>query len=226
MASSFDKRWLIAGCAAVALAAGLLLPRPAGSQHAVQADATVPPALNGNVSPGSLSPGSSPSPADMAVYVCGAVKNPGVYTFAPGARVIDAIKQAGGPLPDADVEQINLAQPLGDAMKVTVPHKGQTLASDAFMSNDPPASSSYHHRRSHGRSSRSSAHKLAVGQTLDVNTATPEELVQLPGVGPSLAQRIVDYRQQNGPFQTVDDLQNVPGIGPSKFDRMAPFIRL
>jgi competence protein ComEA len=225
--SSFDKRWLVAGAAAVALAAGLLLPRPAGSQHAVQAEATIPPSLTATTASGSLSPVSSSTPTDVAVYVCGAVKNPGVYTFAPGARVIDAIKQAGGPLPDADVEQINLAQPLGDAMKVTVPHKGQTLASDSFVSNDGTMSTSYHHsRRSHGRSSRLSAHKLAAGQTLDVNTASAEELVQLPGVGPSLAQRIVDYRQQNGPFQTVDDLQNVPGIGPSKFDRMAPFIRL
>ncbi len=224
--SSFDKRWLVAGAAAVALAAGLLLPRPAGSQHSAQPDPTVPPALSGNATSGSLNPTTSPSPADVAVYVCGAVKSPGVYTFAPGARVIDAIKQAGGPLPDADVEQINLAQPLGDAMKVTVPHKGQTVAGESFVSNDAPSVSATHHRRSHGRSSRSSAHKLAEGQTLDVNTASAEELVQLPGVGPSLAQRIVDYRQQNGPFQTVDDLQNVPGIGPSKFDRMAPFIRL
>ncbi|MBV8670700.1 MAG: helix-hairpin-helix domain-containing protein, partial [Candidatus Eremiobacteraeota bacterium] len=80
------------------------------------------------------------------------------------------------------------------------------------------------HRARHG-SSRSS-HKLQPGQTLDINTATETELTQLPGVGPGLARRIVEYRTANGPFQTVDDLQNVSGIGPSKFDRMAPYIRL
>ncbi|MBV8082849.1 MAG: helix-hairpin-helix domain-containing protein [Candidatus Eremiobacteraeota bacterium] len=224
-ASPFDKRWLLLAGAVAALGFGLLLPRPAGPEHAAASvEATVPPSLAGAKEfDRSLRADASPTPSEFAVYVCGAVKNPGVYTFAPGSRVVDALKQAGGPLPDADVEQINLAQPLSDAMKVTVPHKGQIVASDPATSDAAPTTS--HHRRSHGRSSHG-AHKLADGQTLDVNSASAQELVQLPGVGPSLAQRIVDYREQNGPFQTVDDLQNVPGIGPSKFERLAPFVRL
>jgi competence protein ComEA len=224
-ASPFDKRWLLLAGAVAALGLGLLLPRPLGPEHtSASAETTVPPPLAGAKEfDRSLRTEASPTPSEFSVYVCGAVRNPGVYTFAPGSRVVDALKQAGGPLPDADVEQINLAQLLSDAMKVTVPHKGQILAVEASTSDAAPTT--HHHRRSHGRGTRG-AHKLADGQTLDVNTATPEELVQLPGVGPSLAQRIVDYREQNGPFQTVDDLQNVPGIGPSKFEKLAPFVRL
>jgi competence protein ComEA len=220
----FDKRWLAVGAAAAALTLGMMLPRPGGTSHAVAvADATVPPQL---VRPSDDIgvPATASSASEMAIYVCGAVKNPGVYMFAPGKRVVDAIARAGGALADADIEQINLAQPLNDAMKVIVPRKGQVLAIETATSPDSTALGGGHHRHSRGGSR--GAHKLTAGQTLDVNTASSEELVQLPGVGPSLAQRIVDYRLANGPFQTVDDLQNVPGIGPSKFDRLAPFVRL
>ncbi len=222
----FDKRWIAIGGAIVLLGAGLLLPRPAGPTRAatVSTDATVPPQST------STPATASAAPSEIAVYVCGAVKRPGVYSFAPGSRVVDALQQAGGPLPEADVEQINLAQPLSDAMKVMVPRKGQVLAPDQYAAapygpSDAPSAGA-HRRGRHSHGGSRSSHKLAPGQTLDVNTATVDELVQLPGVGPSLAQRIVDYRQQYGPFQTVDDLQNVPGIGPSKFDRLAPFVRL
>jgi competence protein ComEA len=223
----FDKRWIAIGGAIVLLGAGLLLPRPAGPTRGatVSTDSTVPP-QSATIAQAT----ASPAPAEIAVYVCGAVKRPGVYSFAPGSRVVDALQQAGGPLPEADVEQINLAQPLSDAMKVMVPRKGQVLAADQYpalasSSNDGPSVGT-HRRGRHSRGGSRGAHKLAPGQTLDVNTATADELVQLPGVGPSLAQRIVDYRQQYGPFQTIDDLQNVPGIGPSKFDRLSPFVRL
>lgn len=232
----FDKRWLAVGAAALALTAGLLFPRQAGSTHGATADATVPPQLTSagrasatsgdpNAAATSLSAAPSSTPADLAVYVCGAVKKPGVYRFAAGDRVVDALTLAGGAVADADLDQINLAQPLADAMKVTVPHKGQVVATASDAPIDDGSAHSIYHRRSHRHGSRG-AHKLQPGQSLDVNTATAEELVQLPGVGPSLAQRIIDYRQQNGPFQTLDDLQNVPGLGPSKFDRLSPYVRL
>jgi len=223
----FDKRWIAIGGAIVLLGAGLLLPRPAGPTRGatVSTDATVPPQ-----STATAQATASAAPAEISVYVCGAVKRPGVYSVAPGSRVVDALQQAGGPLPEADLEQINLAQTVSDAMKVMVPRKGQVLASDQYAAgpyspNNGPSVGT-HRRGRHSRGGSRGAHKLAAGQTLDVNTATADELVQLPGVGPSLAQRIIDYRQQYGPFQTVDDLQNVPGIGPSKFDRLSPFVRL
>ncbi len=137
----------------------------------------------------------------------------------------DGIARAGGALPDADLEQLNLAQPLSDAMKIDVPKKGEHVIADAGFGTAPGPTASYGHRRA-GRHGGRSSHKLQPGQTLDVNTASESELTSLPGVGPSLARRIVEYRTENGPFQSVDDLQNVSGIGAAKFDRMAPFIHL
>jgi competence protein ComEA len=224
-----DRRWLAVGAGVAALATGFLLPHPSPPATQVAPQATVPPQLGLGID-ASLSASPSPSPGGVAVYVCGAVAKPGVYRLEAGARVEDAVKAAGGPTSAADLDLINLAEPLTDAMKVCVPRKGQALSdfgiADAAAAQAAAGSGRHHRGRSRGGGSRGGAHKLQQGQTLDVNTAAADQLVALPGVGPSLAQRIVDYRQQYGPFQTVDDLQNVPGIGPSKFDKMQPFVRL
>ena len=151
------------------------------------------------------------------------MKNPGVYRFAQGARVVDALAKAGGALRLADLEQLNLAEPLVDAMKIDVPAKGRLLA-DGSLGGVTLVAGRPAHRRSRGHGG--SRHKLQPGQTLDINTASAEDLTQLPGVGPGLARRIIDYRQTNGPFESVDDLQNVSGVGPSKFENLAPFVRL
>ena len=221
----FDQRVLVIGCAVLALVVGFFVPRPASfAIRTAPPEATVPPQLTRPDSALSASIDTTPSASTLTVDVCGAVRKPGVFEFAPGARVVDALNRAGGALPEADLDQVNLAQPLADAMKLCVPRKGRIASDDLAQTNDEPTSyRPRHHRRvSHSRSS----HKLPPGQTLDVNTASAEELTQLPGVGPGLAQRIVDFRAQNGPFQTVDDLQNVPGLGPSKFDRLQPYVRL
>jgi competence protein ComEA len=232
---NLDKRWLAAGAIVLVLAAGFFLPRYLGVPASPAADATVPPALVAHNGSASAQDAPSPSPAatsaDLAVYVCGAVKKPGVYHFPQGARVLDALAGAGGAAAEADLDVINLAEPLTDAMKVCVPRKGQAMSDFAgpeISTAQSATGTARHHRgRSRGSASRGGgAHKLQPGQTLDVNTAGADQLVSLPGVGPSLAQRIIDYRQQYGPFQTADDLQNVPGIGPSKFDKLQPFVRL
>jgi competence protein ComEA len=115
-------------------------------------------------------------------------------------------------------------------MKIDVPVKGQVIVQEVSDSTgatqESTAAGAAPRRSGRHHSSRSSSHKLHEGQTVDVNTATESELTQLPGVGPSLARRIIEYRQSNGPFQTPDDLQNVSGIGPSKFAKMEPFIRI
>lgn len=137
--------------------------------------------------------------------------------------MVDAVNQAGGLAREADDEAVNLAEPITDGMKIDVPKKGapRDLSADAA---EAPASS--RHTSRHRGSGRSGSHKLQPGQTLDINTASEAELTQLPGVGPSLARRIVEYREANGPFATVDDLQNVSGIGSSKFAKMEQFIKL
>lgn len=190
------------------------------------ATATVPPQIASSaVQANTAVPVARPAPTRLVVYVCGLVKHPGVYEMAPGSRVGDGIDRAGGALADADLEQLNLAEPLADAMKVDVPHKGEHLAFATAL-DAPPVSAAVGGTRRHAHRSGRSSHKLQPGQTLDVNTASETELTQLPGVGPSLAGRIVEYRAANGPFQSIDDLQNVSGIGPSKLDKMAPYVRL
>lgn len=225
------SRWWLAGAAAIALVLGWVLPQrgvhvtPAAGPMTA-AEATVPPQLLGESGIALASP--SPQPSHLAVYVCGAVHKPGVYELSPNTRVADGIARAGGPLPDADLEQLNLAEPLSDAMKIAVPKKGEHLDTSPISAADSlsdSGSSSRRHRSGQHGASRSS-HKLQPGQTLNVNTASESELTSLPGVGPGLARRIAEYRSANGRFQTVDDLQNVSGIGPSKFARVAPFIRL
>jgi competence protein ComEA len=216
---------LIAGVGAAVVLLAYFFPKHAlvGGTTVAASESTVPPQLLSSEAQVSSdpSPAGQATPGQVIVYVTGDVKRPGVYEMTATARVADGISRAGGALADADLEQLNLAQPLADAMKVDVPKKGEHPAFAGFESDSysQPAS---HRARHGGRSS----HKLAPGQTLDINTASEAELTQLPGVGPSLAARIVEYRTENGPFQSIDDLQNVSGIGPSKFDKMAPYVRL
>ncbi len=226
---------LLGSAAAIALLlVGMFVPRlPIVAPQQPASDlATVPPQLTAAPPTDAASPDPTvTATSTLAVYVCGAVKRAGVYSIGAGNRVVDAIAQAGGAAQNADLEQLNLAQPIADGMKIDVPVKGQVIAQDgtdtsggALVSSAAggyaPSRAGRHH------SSRSGSHKLHEGQSLDVNTASESDLTQLPGVGPSLARRIVEYRQANGPFQTPDDLQNVSGIGPSKFAKMEPFIRV
>ena len=227
---------LAALAAAAALVAfGALIPKPpldpvvgqaslAPPADPVVGQATLAPPADPVVGQASLAP-----PAPVHVYVCGAVRKAGVYTLPAGSRVVDAIAQAGGAAENGDLEQLNLAEPLADAMKVDVPVKGQLVAAsigieDSARSGLTSGASTGHPRRQ--GSSRGGSHKLSPGQTIDINSATETELMQLPGVGPSLARRIVEYRATNGLFQLPDDLQNVSGIGASKFAKMEPFLRV
>jgi competence protein ComEA len=224
--------YLIAGAGAAVVLLASFIPKHAvsGATGVPASQSTVPPQLlSAAPAQGDQSLTAQPSPSHLVVYVCGKVRHPGVYTMPPGTRIGDGIQRAGGAMADADLEQLNLATPLADGMKVDVPPKGRHPAFDAAFSysdagagNGPDAGAARRTRHHGGRSS----HKLQPGQTLDVNTASAQELTELPGVGPSLAARIVEYRTENGPFQSVDDLQNVSGIGPSKFDKMLPYIRL
>jgi competence protein ComEA len=134
----------------------------------------------------------TPSPGPVLVDVAGWVRHPGVYELAPGARVIDAIQAAGGPRRGAALESLNLAAPLVDGTQILVPKRGQA----------PPAGGG-----------TASAGAATPGGLVNVNTAPAAELEALPGIGEVLAQRIVDYRTEHGPFASVEDLVDVSGIG-------------
>jgi competence protein ComEA len=144
----------------------------------------------------------SPSPAVIVVYVTGWVRHPGVYQFHQGDRVIDALRIAGGARPGADLTSINLAGFLTDAQQVTVVKKGATQTG--------------------GAAGLGGAGPGGIGGLVNLNTATLEELETLPGIGPAIGQRIVDYRTAHGPFRSVDDLLNVSGIGDKRLADLRP----
>jgi competence protein ComEA len=173
------------------------LPRPV--DIAAPADAVSPVVSNVTGAAGT----GSPSPVTIIVDVAGWVRRPGVYEFASGDRVIDAVNRAGGARNGADLTTLNLAAPLTDGTQIVIPKPGAT----APGGTDPSGT---------GTSSG--------GTTLiSINTASEIELEDLPGVGPVTAAAIIDYRTQNGPFTTVDDLIDVSGIGPSTLEQIRPF---
>lgn len=223
-AMAFGALLLVLG---VGLALRTVLTAPDGAreradeQPAAAGAATVavgPSAVPGPVDPAATGPTGPPAtgppdPADPAgaaagrivVHVVGAVVSPGVVVLADGARVADAIAAAGGAASDADTEQLNLARVLGDGEQVRVPHAGEQLvAPDPGPS--PPGGAS-------GGSTPG-------GGVVNINTAGAAELEALPGIGPALAARIVEYRDGHGPFASVDDLTDVPGIGPAKLEAL------
>jgi competence protein ComEA len=136
----------------------------------------------------------TPTPGPIQVYVSGAVAHPDVYTLPAGAIVQAALEAAGGPDGDADLEHLNLARPLKDGEHVYVPRVGEAPT--------PPAEGG----------------PTVVTGPVNINIATQTELETLPGIGPVLAGRIIEYREANGPFGSIEDIQNVPGIGPSIFE--------
>lgn len=177
---------------------GLLLLIGAGLAYmrARPAAAVAPPS-------GAVSASASASPASantIVVDVVGAVRKPGVYGFAQGARVIDAVRAAGGFLPDAEPQAINLARPLVDGEQVVVPKEGEA----------PPGAAAGGGRQPGGK--------------ININNASVSDFDGLPGIGPVLAQRIVDYRDQHGPFRSIQDLMKVSGIGQSKFDSLKDLV--
>jgi competence protein ComEA len=139
----------------------------------------------------------SPSAPPIIVDVAGAVRQPGVYEFAAGERVIDAIERAGGALPKADLSLLNLAAPLADGTQILVPKSGPAVPGTG------------------GTGSGGSTSGL-----VNLNTATETELEALSGIGEVLAATIVEYRTQNGPFASVDDLLDVSGIGPATLEEI------
>lgn len=156
------------------------------------------PVTIARAAPGGLASSTSPSPAvTIIVDVAGEVAQPGVYEFAQGDRVIDAIERAGGQLPKADLSLLNLAAPLTDGTQILVPKAGPPSGA---VPGDGTVGSS--------------------GGLININSASATELETLSGIGEVLAATIVEYREQNGPFASVDDLMDVSGIGPATLEEI------
>lgn len=167
----------------------------------------LPPPATATPQP-TAAPTPTPTPGPIWVDVDGAVAAPGLYQLPPTARVQQAIEAAGGLAADADVRGISLARPLADGEKVYVPTTEEALPTP----QEEPATSS-----------RTASADLGVGR-LDINKATAAELEALPAIGPKTAQAIVEYRQANGPFRSVEDLLQVKGIGEATLARIRDLI--
>lgn len=147
------------------------------------------------------------APATVAVYVSGAVENPGVYEVAEGSRVCDALEAAGGMRFDAAEGAVNLARKVSDGEQIVVPTQEQADAGMSASAADVAASPAA------GASSASAG-------LVNINVAGVEELDTLAGIGPATAQAIVDEREANGPFSSIEDIQRVSGIGEKKFEKL------
>jgi len=176
---------------------------------------------------------------EIIVHVAGAVRRPGVYHLIVGARITDAISAAGGLLPSADPDSINLAEPARDGTRIDVLQQRPSTSGDPnanlpgsnsrLLPGDPPARSGIVEivpGRSEPPSTGAEQAPASFEHIVNINIATAEELQTLPGIGPALAQRIITYRVENGAFNTPEDLMQVSGIGQKRFDKIRPRINV
>jgi competence protein ComEA len=146
------------------------------------------------------------SSSRVVVDVAGAVRRPGVYRLAAGSRVVDAVRRAGGARPRADLSALNLAAKLEDGRQVLVPLRGVAAAGAG--------------------GGVAAGGSTAPSSPIDLNTATPEQLDQLDGIGPGMAAAILEYRQEHGGFGSVEELGQVPGIGEKRLAALREQVRV
>lgn len=176
-----------------------LEPMAAASAPGADVRASTNPSTGqGDSADSDAAPTTGSTQDQLVVSVIGQVQRPGLVTVAGGARVADAITAAGGALPEADLSTVNLARLVVDGEQIAVGIPGSSLPGDA----DPSPS----------------------GGLLDLNTATVAELETLPGIGPVLAQRIIDFREDNAGFTAVEQLREVSGIGPTVYEDIVDLV--
>jgi len=159
----------------------------------------------------------------IVVHVSGAVKKSGVYNLPAGSRVIDALNLAV-PTAQADLEQLNLAAEISDGEQIAIPRKGEPVEDRAGSHGFSTGSGK---KRSAGTGGKTraggAAVKISAGK-VNINKADITELDTLPGIGPALAERIVEYREGQGDFKDISELRNVSGIGDKKYEGLAELV--
>lgn len=157
----------------------------------------------------------------IVIYIDGCVAHPDVYELPASARVKDSIDRAGGLTSDADVAALNLASELHDGEKVHIPRVGE----DTTLTQDSTgAASGDSYRQDRGASTTRKGH--APTRPISLNKASKNELLELPGVGPAMADRIIADRREHGPFKHVEDLKRVKGIGSKKFEKLRKYLHV
>ena len=141
----------------------------------------------------------------IIVHITGEVKYTGVVVLKEGARIVDAIEAAGGETDNADLNKLNLAYIVNDGDKIYVPNKNEEIGNITTVNEEINSEEQ---------------------STININTASLKELMELPGIGEVTANKIIEYRTQNGKFGTIEELKNVPGIGSSKFENLKEKIRV
>ena len=149
----------------------------------------------------------------VIIHIAGAVKNPGVYQLKSTDRIVDAVKIAGGATEEANLDLINLAVLLKDGQKIIVPYKTYSETGEEVNAN------TYNHTAGVYSSS-----PVSTSAKININTANANMLQTLPGIGPVLSERIIEYRNQNGLFGVIDDIKDVSGIGEKKFEGIKDLI--
>ena len=146
----------------------------------------------------------------ITVHITGEVNYPGVVVLKRGDRVVDAIEAAGGEKPEADLNKLNLAYVLNDGEKIYVPNKNENSENIEYITSKISEITSDANSRATTK--------------ININSATEQELIELPGIGEATAKKIISYRQENGKFKNIEELKNVPGIGNSKFENIKELI--
>lgn len=141
---------------------------------------------------------------EIIVHITGEVNKPGIVILNKNSRIADAINKAGGATKEADLNQINLAYILEDGQKIYIPNKNEKIDEDEYITE--------------GNGNNIGNNNSKEGEKVNINEAMQTELEELPGIGPSLASRIIEYREQNGDFKKIEELQNVKGIGDAKYN--------
>lgn len=164
----------------------------------------------------------------IVVYVAGAVKNEGVYELEENSRVADCIEKAGGLADDANIKEINLAYVLEDGMKVYIPkNSDKNEVEDKTSTYVSKENGSNFNKSDDGsENTNSSQSKSTKSSKININTATQAELESLPGIGPSTATKIINYRKENGRFNSIEDIKKVSGIGDSKYSQIKDFVTI
>ena len=148
----------------------------------------------------------------VIVHITGAVKTPGIVKLPEGARIEDAIDKAGGLTEDADISDVNLAYVLEDGIKIKIPTISEEKNEEIIINSSGEGIVEK-------EISNNSENKI-----ININKANETDLQTLPGIGASLAGRIVEYRNSNGKFNEIEDIKNVSGIGDSKYENIKNLI--